>query len=154
LGKRALIDDQERAVLLLLLLLPYVEAALTGVAPAIDDKRWDHLEYAGVAADVPDTPFPGVASVEALLVSFFALEIFCMPVFFDTLKGAKGWRIGIGSTSYCDNIARNVSSVTWEKAQHECWGCKSRGGSAAYIFDIAAVLRDKVFHFHLFDCLW
>ena len=36
-GRRALIDDHDSVGLLLL--LPYVDAALTGVAPATEDNR-------------------------------------------------------------------------------------------------------------------
>ena len=83
-----MMEDHERAVLLPL--LPYVDAALTGVAPVTDDKRCDHLEYADVAGTMLDAPFPGVASVDDLPVSFLALETFDMPAFFDTLNGANG----------------------------------------------------------------
>jgi hypothetical protein len=92
-----------------------VEAGLTGVAPATDDNLCDHLEYADVAGTMLDTPLPGVASVDALLVSFFALESFWIPEVLDTLSGAKGWRTGTGSTSYWDNIARSVSSVICDR---------------------------------------
>ena len=67
-----------------------MDAALTGVAPATDESRWDHFEYADVAGTTDDPPLPGVASVEALPCSFFALEGFWIPVFLDTLNGAKG----------------------------------------------------------------
>jgi hypothetical protein len=64
-----------------------------------------------VAGTMLDAPLPGVASVEDLPVSFFALDSFWMPEDLETVSGAKGCRMGAGSTSYCDNIARNVSSV-------------------------------------------
>ena len=103
-----------------------------------------------------DTPLPGVASVEALPVSFFALESFWMPEDLETLSGAKGWRMGTGSTSYCDNIARKVSSVIcgWlSKHMIRRFGFVSVGRGVAHIPNIAAVLGDKISHFHLFDCL-
>ena len=103
-----------------------------------------------------DTPLPGVASVEALPVSFFALESFWMPEDLETLSGAKGWRMGTGSTSYCDNIARKVSSVICGRLSKHMirrFGFVSVGRGIAHIPNIAAVLGDKISHFHLFDCL-
>ena len=99
---------------------------------------------------------PGVASVEALPESFFALESFWMPEDLETLSGAKGWRMGTGSTSYCDNIARKVSSVICGRLSKHMirrFGFVSVGRGIAHIPNIAAVLGDKISHFHLFDCL-